>query len=215
MKTDSPDSTLKVERSPEGVAFSWVRLNCKAKRWRGGENQFPTLVSFLIPENRIVYAGLGSGYDEVPDMIEHLEGLSFQYEIPQRLDQTKKSNPSTRKSWWHRVLKSNRGSSHFGAIYTQADKNFAVHAFEHYGYWLIDNWIFLVSTHPLERWPQLLDRACHGVVEIELLTKIEFLMTNRWEHGFDVLSCNLNYDQLVGIAGRAADGVNWGVELKS
>jgi len=47
------------------------------------------------------------------------------------------------------------------------------------------------------------------IITKDFLQQIELFFLNRWEHGFEVLSCKHNYDQLKEMARVAAKNLNW------
>lgn len=95
------------------------------------------------------------------------------------------------------------------AVFVEADRNFVFHCFDKYGSWMSDSWTFLVSHAPMTDWAQMVHFADRGEITYELLGKIELLFRNRWEHGFEVLSCKFTYDQLKEMAKNAATNLKW------
>lgn len=168
----------------------------KRKSYRGGETEFHQLVSYFIPEDSKVYANLVLLDNEATWIIRFIEKHGFRYESQDRI---------RRDKWWKRILlnKSNN-------LYVEADRNFAIYAFENDASWMSGIWIFLISRAPLEDWLRQLDQLNRrGLVTKELLGKIDLFLKNRWEHGLELLSCKLSYEQLIEMAENAARGLGW------
>jgi hypothetical protein len=164
----------------------------------GGEYGFSRMAVSFVPETCLVYAGISGGIlSETSIMVKDIQekGLSFEH-------------PLVMKSVWKRLL---RGVLEPGdTIYVAADRDYVFHCFEKYGSWMSDSWSFLMSRTPITNWAQQVHFASRGIITDEFLRNFELFFRNRWEHGFEVLSCKFTYDQLKEMAKDAASNLKWG-----
>ncbi len=167
------------------------------RNFAGGEYGFPQISASFIPDDCLVYAELSGGIlGETPLMVRDIQERGLRFE-----------SPLVMKSFWKRLIK---GILEPGDIvFVECNRDFVSYCFEKYGTWMSDIWTFLVSKTSLANWAQQLQYARRGVITKEFLGQIELLFKNRWEHGFEVLSCKLSYDELKDRARKAAQTLSW------
>jgi len=103
-----------------------------------------------------------------------------------------------------------------GVVYAEVDKGFAASSFERYGSWLSDIWAFLVCQRPLANWAEQVHRVSRkGRVTKELMAQIELFMSNRWEHGFELLSHSFSHEELLEMAKDACSKLDWQMETRT
>lgn len=164
----------------------------------GGERGFPQIATAFIPRGCLVYAEIsGAILSETELMVRDIEGRHLQCR-----------RPLVMKRVWKRLFK---GIAEPGdSLFVEADGDFVYSCFDKYASWMSDSWTFLVSRTPLTNWAELLRYASRGgIITSEFLQQVELLFVNRWEHGFEVLTCKLNYDQLKDMARTASKNLNW------
>ena len=193
----------------------WNHKFGKRISYRGGEHGFPILSSSFMAEGSVVYAKFSTLLGETPAMIHDLQERRFRFEIPSQTTNIGPKLNEERKSWWRRRFGARtRDQVIDKAVYAEVDRNFVAFYFKHYGSWQSDICTFLVSQKPLADWVQHLDQAARKRhIKKELLAKIDLLMSNAWEHGFDLLSINRSYEQLLEMAKEACVKLGWKLEV--
>jgi hypothetical protein len=226
---EDSDKIVRVDRQSGAPDYTWLsvwwepteedyldRSGKRTRSYRGGERGFPQLVSSFIPEGSICYADLSPIYrGERPAMIIDLEERRFRYEIPGQSGRVGKTEPEKvkRKHWWTGLFMRERRD---GPLYAEVDRDFVALAFKSYGSWQSDMWTFLVCRKPLPNWVEHLHELTRTrFVSKELLKGIELVLTNRWEHGLELLSSSLSYEQLLEMAKEACSKLKWQLEIRS
>jgi hypothetical protein len=177
------------------------------RSYRGAEKYFGKLVSQLIPyEDSIIYASLNDPINGNDSMIQDLQAKGHHFE-------THPANP--RKTIWNSIFhvtpRSNRD-----LIFAETNKRFVVDCFDHRGAWESFSWLFLVTRRPISDWVRKLDSISNTrVLTAEILDEIDLFLTNEYEHGFDLVSSRLRFDQLRQIAEEAGNNLGWRNEIRT
>jgi len=152
--------------------------------------QFAELIVSFIPSDSIVYAQFLSHLREIQFIVQDMDRLGLRHEPP---------------------IDDGKG---FERVVGEVNRDFVLNAFEHYSGWESEKWSLLVTSHRIENWSNhLFASGRGGALREGVLSEARLFLTNRWEHGVDVLSEKMAYDELQEIAMRIAKSLGWELEI--
>jgi len=153
---------------------------------------------------------------ERPGMIYDLTERRFNFEIPGPDGRGRKLEPEKekRKRWWKGFFNAKERRDEI--FYAEVDRDFTALAFETNASWQSVTWFFLVCRKPLSDWSELLrEIRLYRFITKEMLMRIELFVSNRWEHGLELLSSNLSREQLLEMAKEACSKLKWQLEIRT